>query len=824
MNNVINNPATVDSIPVCCYHCGEVVPPGIDIRANIMGVEQPMCCQGCRAVALMINDSGLADYYRYRTGLPGKPDTDVSISTASLAAYDNPGFQKTFVRVQEDGLREASLILEGMVCPACAWVNETHLAGLRGIKSISVNFTTGKALVRWYSNTIQFSEILARIFQLGYKAYPCKPGLRRELLDREKKYLLTRLGVAGLLGMQVMMIAIALYAGEWQGIDSDHMNFLRWTSLILTTPVLFFSAQPFFKNSFRALRKRRLVMDVPVALGISIACIASLHATINNSGAVYFDTVVMLVFFLLTGRYLEINARDRATRNLDNMEKIQPVAIPRRHKSDTTARWETIPVYDVEPHDLVLIRPGECIPVDGVITEGTTTVNESALTGESFPVTHQPGDRIFSGMVNIDSPIQVEVTATGSATALSHICRMIESAQSEKSGVTLLVDRLAAWFLSLVLLITVLAGVYWWNVDRELWVSVVIATLVVSCPCALSLATPVSISIAIHTLLKRGIAITRSEVLQTITRITHLVFDKTGTLTEGRLQIQQIRSLKESSEAELLSIACGLESQSEHPVAIAFRNMQENIGETTVANVRNSPGEGISGLVNGKKYYLGTAEFIHKHLPDSKSIMNIEELENNHVVYLADDQEIIGNFSLTDQPRPDIDKVISFFKRRNIDLRIASGDNRHAVAELASKYGIDKVYARYKPEDKLALVKELQRSGGVVAMTGDGINDAPVLAASDVSIAMGSAADLARIQADVVLTGSRLSLLIDMYKTARLCMRIIRQNLTWAILYNLLALPAAVSGLLAPWMAALGMSASSLIVTLNSLRLKKIPE
>ena len=818
----MGKPEPSDKILNRCYHCGETVSPGMDITARIAGVDQPMCCLGCRAVALMISDSGLMDYYHYRTGFPGKPDSETPVTTASLAFYDNPGFQKTFIHELEGGLLEATLILEGMVCPACAWVNETHLANLEGIENISVNFTNGKATVRWNNTTIHLSEILSHIYRLGYRAFPYKPGIRRELLEKEKKNFVTRLGVSGLLGMQVMMIAIALYGGEWQWMDTSHMKFLRWTSLLLTTPVVFFSAQPFFRNSFQALRARRLVMDVPVALGISIAYTASLVATVSADGVVYFDSIVMLVFFLLAGRYLELRARDQATRYLDDMEKILPVIISRRHHSGTGTCWENVPVYDICLQDIVLIRPGETVPVDGILVDGNTTVDESAITGESFPARYQPGDQIFSGMINIDSPIQVEVTATGDATAFANICRMIESAQTGKSQVTLQVDRLASWFLTCVLLIAILAGVYWWHADRDLWLSVMIATLVVSCPCALSLATPVSITVAIHRLLQRGIAITGSGVLQTLTRITHLVFDKTGTLTEGRLQIREIHPLGNIDQANLIPIASALESQSEHPVAIAFRNLHADNDNFLLEDVRNFPGEGISGRVNRKKYFIGTDRFIEKNLTGNEQTSVLVHENNRHSVYLADENGLIGSFSLVDHPRPDIDKVISYFRDREIHIQIASGDSIHAVNEIASEYGISQVYAGLKPEDKLSLVRGLQTGGGIVAMTGDGINDAPVLAAADISIVMGNAADLARIQADIVLLGSRLGAIIDSHQTATSCLRIIRQNITWAILYNLLALPAAVSGILAPWMAALGMSASSLIVILNSLRLRKI--
>jgi Cu2+-exporting ATPase len=803
----------------CCFHCGEIIPDHTDIKIDINGVSRRMCCQGCRAVAQAISEYGLENYYRYRTELPARPDSALDASIPDLEIYDNPDFQKPFVREIGTELREANLIMEGIVCPACAWLNETHLAAQPGITGVAVNYTSGKALIRWNSARIRLSEILGHIHHLGYKAFPYDPVKRQELREKEKKTCLLRLGLAGLLGMQVMMIAIALYAGEWKWIDSGHRNFLRWVSFILSIPVMFYSAQPFFANSWRALRNRRIEMDVPVASGISLAWLASVWFTVTQTGTVYYDSVTMLVFFLLAGRYLEFSARNRAADHLDNLEKIIPSVVTRLERSAAGYMEQSVPVIELKKNDIVLIRPGETISVDGEIVNGITTVDESVITGEAMPVTRKPGDPVCSGSTNIDSPVEIRVTATGPDTSFSRICNLIEIAQSEKPRVTLLADRIAGWFLSCILVIAAGAAWYWWQTDKSMWLPVTIAVLVVTCPCALALATPVSITVAINSLLSRGVAVIRSNSLQAITKITYMIFDKTGTLTEGKLEISRIVPLSDVSRPEIMAIAKSLEAQSEHPVARAFRNIDNAAGAHPAADIRNSPGAGIAGTINGKKYYIGTGDFIKMNIGNGFDDGRIPAEQSVHCVFLADAGRVIAAFHFVDRIRPDINKTTAYFNDRGIRTMILSGDNPQSVSELAAVAGVHEYRARLKPADKLAVVEDLQKRGETVAVVGDGINDAPVMAKADVSIAMGSGTDLSKLNADMILPGSNLKNIIHIHATANRCMKIIRQNMAWAIAYNLLALPAAVAGLLTPWMAALGMSASSLLVIVNSLRI-----
>lgn len=804
-----------------CFHCGEDIPSSVKISVTVQGEDHPVCCPGCKAVAMTICEAGLENYYQHRSVLPEKPQVTRPDYETSNKIYDDPDFQKEFVRQLEPSKQETVLILEGLVCPACAWLNETHVSNIPGVISASVNLASGKLLLCWNPAEVSLTRILNNIYSLGYKAYPFKPGVRQALYEREKKFLLLRLGLAGLLGIQVMMIAVAMYAGDWHWMEDEHRQFFRWISLLLSTPVVVFSAQPFYLNSWRALRLRHLVMDVVIALGISLAFIASAINTIKGQGVVYFDSVVMLVFFLLIGRYLEFSARAKAANNLDSQEKIIPSVVTRLNKLNTGYESEIVPVNKLKSEEIILIKPGETIPVDGLVISGQTTTDESVITGESMPVIRHEGDAVLCGSRNIDSSIHVKVTAVGQHTSFSHICHLVTQAQAQKPEIVMLVDRITGWFLGAVLLISFFAAIYWWHQDPEIWLSVVIATLVATCPCALSMATPISLTVAINRLLNNGIAVIKSGVLQTMTAINHLVFDKTGTLTEGELQIIKVEILSNIPEAKVLAIAKQLESQSEHPIAKAFQQLEISVPLTSATAIHNFPGEGISGMIDEQHYYLGTHSFINNQTRTNQEKTYQTPEYGIQGIFLANDQDILAAFYLSDRIRSDACNVVTYFRERNIETLILSGDYPENVGKISREIGVDQFYAALKPVDKLKKIKSLQNQGAIIAMVGDGINDSPVLAGADVAIAMGSGTDMTQRNADIILLTSGLNKIIELYVIASGCNRIIKQNITWAIIYNLIALPAALAGLLAPWMAAIGMSLSSLLVVLNALRINK---
>jgi len=799
-----------------CYHCGLPLPPGVDLRVEIDGESRRMCCRGCQAVAEAIVDGGLTSYYRYRTKDSATGRELVPDALRQMAVYDRPEVQKSFVRSEPGSIREASLILEGIVCAACVWLNERHIRALPGVLDVQVNYSTHRARVRWDDARIQLSGILRAISEIGYLAHPYDPSHHQQILERQRKDYLRRLGLAAALGMQVMMFAVAMYFGDWWGMEEPHRHFFQWVSLVLTLPVFAYSGLPFYRAAWRDLRHGTAGMDVPVSLGILIAFGGSLVSLVHGSGHVYFDSVVMFIFFLLTARYLELAARKRASEHTEALIQSQATTARREIAGHEV---ETVAALELEPGDIVQIHPGETIPADGVVIEGESSTDESLLSGESRPRRKAVDDQLVGGSVNIDGPLRMRVTSAGQETILSTILQLVERAQAEKPAIARLADRIAAGFVIGILVLAVAVGVYWWLNDPARWLPVTIAMLVVTCPCALSLATPAAITAATGQLIRSGLLASRGHALERLAKASHVVFDKTGTLTEGRLDIARIDSFAELPAADCLRIAALLETRSEHPVATAFRDTP--VDPAQVNGIRNLPGRGVSGQVDGRRFHLGSRAHIAglADLGDAKD--EVDPASGATQIFLADDRRVLARFVLEDRVRSGAVELVQALRALGIKVLLYSGDEPVAVAAIARRLGIDDWRARMLPEDKLDAVRRLQEQGGLVAMIGDGINDAPVLAGADVSIAIGGGARYAAAAADMVLLSVHLEVLRHGVVTARRMLRIIRQNLTWALAYNLTALPLAAVGLIHPWMAALGMSASSLLVVGNAIRLTK---
>jgi Cu2+-exporting ATPase len=784
-----------------CYHCGLPVPQNLDLYVNINGEDQAMCCHGCQAVAQAIIDSGLQDFYKHRTENAPTGQELVPEFLKKTVVYDNPKIQKRFVRYEGEHVREAALILEGITCAACVWLNERHLRSLNGVIDVQVNYSTHRAQVRWDNSRIQLSEILQAISAIGYIAHPYDPAQQQEILERERKQQLFRIGIAGVLTAQIMMFSIGLY---FYDIETEFKTLFSWINLVLTIPLIAYVAQPFYKNAWRDVSHKQVGMDVPIVLAISLAFIGSVYTVLAASGGeVYFDSIAMFVFFLLTARYFEFIARQRSSSAAESLVHLVPTMATRlRDKQE-----ESVLVADLEIGDIVLIRPGENVPADGIIVDGKSSIDESLLTGESYPLVKNSGQEIIAGSVNIDNPLKMQVHKIGTETVLSHILRLLERAQTEKPAITKLADQIASWFVLAVLILALSVAMYWWQ--SEQWLAITLSVLVVTCPCALSLATPTAITAATSTLTKIGLLTTRGYALETLARATHFVFDKTGTLTEGRLR------LISSNDTESLKYAAALEQNSEHPIAKALiaAAPESNLNAN---NVCNYPGAGIQGDIDNKTYFLGTAAFIKE-----KTGICYKEENTNTLVLLADKDKIYTAFTFEDTTRAGAKQLVESLKQQGKSVSILSGDNEQAVKKIANTVGIEDIKAALTPEQKLQHVKNLQDQGKIVAMIGDGVNDAPVLAQAQISIAMGSGTQIARASADMILLTEQLPNLITGIYTARKTLNIIRQNVTWAIGYNVIALPAAAAGLVAPWMAAIGMSLSSLLVVTNALRLLK---
>ncbi len=809
-----------------CYHCGLPIPPDTQHYVQIDGRRRRMCCIGCEAVAQSIVDSGLVDYYRHRDAMPETRREAMPVELQELGLFDHPDFQKSFVRPVGEHEREASLILEGITCAACVWLNENHVARLPGVSAIEINYATRRARVRWDERSIKLSDILAAIQAIGYRAYPYDAERSEQIANRERRSMLWRVFVAGFGMMQVMMYAFPVYVAGEGDMTWDVELLLRWASLLLTLPVVLYSAAPFFQRAWRDVRLRRLGMDVPVALGVGSAFVASLWATLTDGPEVYFDSVTMFVFFLLGGRYLEMLARQKAVRGVEELGKALPSFAERIDGWPQQGAGERVPTSQLVAGDVVRVRPGEAIPVDGVVVEGVGEANEALLTGESLPVPKGVGDRVTGGSINVSSPLLLRVEHVGDATRLAAIRRLMERAATEKPRIATVSDRVAVYFIFTLLVLAGLTGIVWYLIepDRALWVFV--SVLVVACPCALSLATPTAITVATDALARMGVLVTRGHAIETLARANHFVFDKTGTLTHGRMHLEELQVLGDRDEAQLVRLAAAIEQGSEHPVAAGLRAASGGQALPTASDVQAETGLGMRGIVEGETFWIGRPDYVAR-AAGLASPAGLEELASRGgtVIGLAARSGWLGLFRLADQLRDEAAVLSGRLAAEGVGMSVLSGDAPTVVASVAGALGIGDAQGGLSPQGKQEAIAAMQGDpDAVVVMVGDGVNDAPVLAQAHVSVAMGGGTDLARNQADIVLLNENLASLGRGIDLSRKTLRIIRQNLWWSFAYNFTSVPLAMAGLVTPWMAGIGMAASSLLVVLNAMRLQRMPE
>ena len=801
-----------------CFHCGLPVSSGSPWTVRIDDSNQPMCCPGCEAVAQAIVDNGLTDYYRSRQSLPvGMAE----IVPDALSLYDAPELAGQFTG--SHGNAEATLSVEGIRCAACVWLIEKRLSQVPGLQFADLNVSTEKLQVSWDASLCKPSDILRAVREVGYVAYPFDPIRHAEMLRKNARQLFKRLFVAGLSMMQVMMYAVPVYFAEAGSIEPDMEQLMRWASLVLTLPAVLYSAQPFFQGAWTDLRQRAPGMDVPVALGIGAAFAGSVWFTIEGQGEVYFDSVTMFIFLLLASRYLELVARRRAAASLETMQQALPDAAWLLKDYPVSRDQTRVPAMQLRAGDVILAKPGDPIAADSVIIDGDTTLDMSLLTGESQPQWRRAGEQVVGGAVNISQPVILRVERVAKDSTLSSLIRMIERAGQGKPKISQWADRVAAWFVAALLLLAVGVLVFWfWHDASRAW-PVAIAVLVVSCPCALSLATPAALAAATDRLLRQGVLVMQPHVLETLHRATHVVFDKTGTLTEGRPQLQSITLMGGLQRDVVLRVAAAMESGSAHPLsqAIITAASTESLTAAKAEAVTHHAGRGLEAQIGDQTYRLGTAAFVSGI---TGSDAPADAPPGISPVYLGSAAGWLACLAFTDTQKPDAAAVVAYFRSRGQCVVLLSGDSPAIVSQVATSLQMDEAYGGMLPDQKLAYVQQLQQQGAVVVMVGDGINDAAVLRGADVSFAMGSGAALAQSHADAVLLSANLSSLRDTAIAATACMQVIRQNLVWATLYNLLAIPAAAFGLLTPWMAGLGMSASSALVVANALRLEIMPK
>lgn len=843
-----------------CFHCGLPTGAAPDVlRAQVGGMARRFCCAGCLALAQALDQAGFAHLYggEFRFGRPLDGAARARLEPV-WQAYDTEELRARFVRRldgagQREGPREAAqdrfeitLAPENIRCAACAWLIEQKLAQLPGVESAVANLATRRVLVRWRGGALTVAGLLGALADIGYTAWPFEFSAADRRDSAARRGLLMRLAVAMLGMMQVMMYAWPVYTHEGT-IAAAHLRLLQWASLALTLPVIVYSAAPIFAGAWRSLRQRHVGMDVPVALGLAAAFGASLLATVRGSGEVYYDSVTMFVALLLLARYLELRVRQASRSGAEMLARQLPATCEQCFPDGTVRR---VPVARLAPGDRVRVRAGEIVPADGEIVEGSSDLDESMLSGESRPVPRGPGQAVLAGCYNASSALVIEVRRVGAGTRLAEIVALLERALTDKPRLAVVADRVAAWFVAALLVIAVAVGLLWWAIAPERALMVTVAVLVVSCPCALSLATPAALAAAGAALSRRGVLLTRGHALETLAGVTDVVLDKTGTLTEGRFAVANVIALGALAQSDCLALAGALCRGGEHPVARALvaaaqhaasasdvvgRATVQTSGEQQLTPSRNRPGQGVEARLDGRLIRIGRRDFVDAlsrsagSLDDAAGDEAALDALRRHLhdgaspVWLGDEGGLLAVFVLSDTERPQAADLLARLRALGLRCHLVSGDSQPTVRWWARHFGIEAAHGRVSPEGKRDYVSALQRDGAVVLAIGDGINDAPVLAQAQVSIALGSGAPLAQVGADAVLTHDGIADVATALAIARRTRAVIRQNLGWAFAYNVVAIPLAASGHVTAWMAGLGMSLSSLLVVANAWRLLRVP-
>lgn len=801
-----------------CFHCLQPLPSDGGYQVSVAGLPQSVCCYGCQAVAQTIDQQGLVHFYQYRDTsnplqIPLLPD-----ELQQLEAYDQADLQEQFTQLDDSGHRSTTLSVEGMTCAACAWLIEQQLQRLSGVISARVNATTERVSISWDQNKIKLSELLQQIAGLGYRALPFQAATQEQDFKRRRRYFVRRIGIAGLATMQVMMIAVALYFGMVDELDDNLRQFFWWISLLFATPVLLYSAQPFYMSALRSIQAKQLNMDVPVSLALLSAYGASAYATVINAGEVYFESVSMFTFLLLVGRYLELLAKQRAIATAANLVKLLPATAQREI---SPGQYESVAVNKLTVGDIVQVLAGQTLPADGELLSAQTEINESMLTGESIPVVHQQGSQVLAGTLNQSQPIRIRVHATQQSTVMAKIAALQDQALANKPQLAERAERLANQFVKQLLILAAGTFLVWTFIDpaEAFWVT--LAVLVATCPCALALAAPTAVTGVIHRLNRYGIILRNTNVIEALRDIKTVVVDKTGTLTTGQFELTHADY--PTGQRQLAdTLAKALEQHSEHPLAKPFKTLTEQSESFELDHIQVQLGAGISAVWQPANSNESLA--VRIGAPNFIAQWHSQVLEHaNANVILATEHQVLAYYCVEDKIRDDVLATLTKLRQDGLEIVMLTGDKYSNAKRVAEQLKIENFQAECLPQDKLDYVTQKQQQGSVL-MVGDGINDGPVLAQADVSMTFGQAADLARQAADVVALRNDFSALAQLLTCTAKSRRILRQNISWALVYNLGIIPIAVLSWVTPYIAAIGMSLSSLLVLANSLRLYRAPK
>ncbi|MBL4774019.1 MAG: cadmium-translocating P-type ATPase, partial [Alcanivoracaceae bacterium] len=777
---------------------------GININVQINGNTQPMCCHGCKAVAEFINEQGYYEFYNYRGD--SQPATKSQVTEKKWLQYDEDIAFQAFTNLNSGTVYSVTIRLEGIYCSACGWLIDKQLRGLIGVKDVKLNTITKLLQVEFDLKDIKLSQILTTINYLGYQPVLSIEDSQQQG-EKERKNALKRLVVAGFGMMFIMTLSVPLYSGEYLGMDPSIKRFFLLVSLLVATWVYIYSGKTFLQNAYRDLTNKHLGMDVPVALSISLAYIASTWNVLTANGEItYFDSLAMFIFFLLAGRFVEMTVRHQGMSANDALGSMIPSSVNLIKGKEEV----TIPYDLIVKGDVIKANAGDVIAIDGKVVAGKASINESMITGESKSIKKTSGDVVMAGSLIDSGTIKIKSTALGEETILASLRQLLENAQLHKPKTLLLVDKIASWFVAIVLLLATLTAIYYVNYQPDKTMLTVLAVLVATCPCALSLATPAALTAASVRLMKSGVLINNLDAISKINKIKNWYFDKTGTLTEPFMSLVKTHTMGTKTEQQVTKIMGALEHNSSHPIASAFNDYYDN--KMLISDFKERPSTGVQASMGKDVYRAGIREWCENGA-------NIVIKTNHTVIFLSQNNKIIAAFELENKLRKGSKKLIKQLQINNNCVAILSGDKMAAVTSIARSLKIKDYYSEQTPEQKINLIHQQQDQSKPTIMIGDGINDAPVLAQSDVSISFTQGSQLARAASDLIIMGNTLTSIRSILMISQKTNNIIKQNIIWALIYNLSVTPLAIMGYLTPWMAAIGMSISSLFVVLNAKRI-----
>jgi P-type Cu2+ transporter len=795
-----------------CSHCGisfrwkAIVSPGDD------GGENLFCCRGCQGAYRIICDAGLGDFYRR------SDRATPTVAEANTSSYTEADLSQHIV--PEGDLCRIDILVGGITCPSCVWLLERMLVRTTGVEYVSISYSGGIASLRFDPGRVAPLELFSVIARLGYTPRPYSADQSEKDARRERDDLLLRFGTALFLTMQLMAYSYALYAGYFQGIGGAMKQFLQYVSLLVTTPVVFYSGWPFIVGAWRSLKTAAPGMDLLIAMGALSAWFYSVWATFSG-GETYFESAAMIVTFVLIGRLLELSVRRRAMSGISSLY----ASAPQRSTLVGAEGNRTVDVEDIRPGDLLLVRQGERFPVDCLIVEGETEVDQSLATGESVPVLFLSGEDVRSGCVNVSAPVTVQALRPAGQSYLMRVASLVQMAQAGKPKLQQLADRVSGWFVPAVILLALLVcAIRLLLVGESAGAAIMsaLSVVLIACPCAMGLAVPAAVLASCSRSASLGIILRGGDVIERLASVDTALFDKTGTVTCGLPGVIQLDTYSGYSGPALLQAAATVEEQASHPIARAIVQHAAENGYRPEAcrDFHSVPGRGISGVLpNGEMVLCGSELFLQERGISTEFDRQYDSSAT--AVLIAIDGQLAGRVLLSDQLREGARRMVSRLAAERIEMSLISGDHQTTVDRIAAEMGVSSARGGMTPDQKLEFVTGLQQVGRQVLMVGDGVNDAPALAAATVSCSLSGSSDIALENADVIITGDDLSRIATAYRISRATMTIIKQNLAWAFVYNIIGIPLAVSGLLTPVYAAVAMTASSLLVSLNSLRLMR---